>query len=576
MKRFLYLQRIIALLSLLLIFQAMTAQSVNVNLNVLPPYSPYFKDYAGFGGSKVIVTLTYSNPASGAPADVFLTASITKDDGSVSISVKDSYRPSMPIQLMSNVPRTLTGAQLREIFAGGSTGDLNFTGISKESVLTDQALPEGTYNVCVKVRDYRSGRMLSTDCRSIFVTHAEPPQIIPFINNEVTATNPQFVNIQWTAVSPFLQGTSYRLRLVKLIPGVTPHDALQYSAQVVLEKSGLMITNFPVDLASGVKLETGTTYVAQVTATAPTAFIKNSGKSEPVVFTYKAPGFGTTRLFADASDFKFLNPRDFKSKSQADTVRVNNENNMLISWAWTKKEKDSLVLIDLAQIEALNLNKYILTIRRVSDQRTIVERTFGKDAKNKIPGYLEMPEAEATHAGFIDGERYIATIDMMDTDEKLYKSFNSNNFIYKRLLDEDAKTDVRLNAVLKYEFKDFPETYPVSNTEVTIKTFMKSTQGQSSPYLRMKPVVKIEGRQLIELASHTIKTDQMGTIKDSIQIPQKYIGLDTLFFKLEIHNNYYVDEEFKLMAVPPVISDWEVVYDPETQKTDSTYLNLVS
>ena len=130
------------------------SQQFSINLNLLPPYSPFYRDYIGYttNSTKSIVTLTYINPTNNVPAKVYLTASLRKDDGSISMEVKDDFRPGTPIALLPNIPTTLTGTQLRNIFGNGTSNDLVMTGISTGDIITNQAMPEGTYNLCIKLK----------------------------------------------------------------------------------------------------------------------------------------------------------------------------------------------------------------------------------------------------------------------------------------------------------------------------------------------------------------------------------------------------------------------------------------
>ena len=556
MKNLLHHSRFVTAALFLLLVHVVFSQ-VTVSLNVLPPYSPYFKDYAGYGDNKMIVTLLYSGAIGGAPLNVYLAGNITKDDGSIKVAVKEDFRPSLPITLMPNVPKTLTGATLRDVFGNANPNALSFSGITKDALMLNQAFPEGTYNICVKALNFQTGQLYSEDCRSTFIVYAEPPQITPFINNEEKAKTPQYVNVNWSPVTPFLQGTSYRLRIVKLIEGLSPYDALNYSSQVILEKSNLAVTNFPIDLASGVKLEVGATYVAQVVATAPTSFIKNNGRSEPVVFKYTSDAIPPT-VDDKKAQFAFFNPRDLK---KADTIRVNSENNMLLNWGWIKEmseaNKDVVKPFDLEQIKLLNLNNYKLTIRRAFDNDVLLEKSFEKDnTTGIIKNFLSAPKSDTEKAGFMDGEKYVATIDAYDTGKNLYKTFTSNEFVYKTIAD-DENYRIRLNAVVKYDFKGFPEIYPVQNTEVTVEAFISGlsknklvdSQNALGKYSATLPVALIDNKNYIKIASHTSKTNVSGTLNDTLKIPKSYFNSDSIYYRLKINNKYYVDTHFPLKAV---------------------------
>lgn len=581
MKKILQLSRVVTA-ALFLLFAQLLFSQVTVNLNVLPPYSPYFKDYAGFGDNKVIVTLHYNGAIGAAPINVYLAGSITKDDGSIKVAVKEDFRPTLPITLMPNVPKTLTGAQLREVFGNASPNALTFTGITKDALMLNQAFPEGNYNFCIKAMNYQTGQLFSEDCRSLFIVYAEPPQITPFINNEEKAKTPQYVNVNWSPVTPFLQGTSYRLRIVKLIEGLSPYDALNYSAQVVLEKSSLMVTNFPLDLASGVKLEVGATYVAQVVATAPTSYIKNNGRSEPVVFKYTSDAINPT-VDDKIAQFTFFNPRELK---KADTIRVNAENNMLLNWGWIKgmseAHKDTVMPFDLEQIKLLNLNSYKLTVRRAFDNDVLLEKSFEKDnVSGIIKNYLGVPKSDTEKAGFTDGEKYFATIDAYDDGKNLYKSFTSNQFVYK-IIEDDSTFNVKVQAVINYDFKGFPEIYPVQNTEVTIEAYVEkreqntvlSAKGEMGTYVDMLPSVEFDSKNYVKVASHTSLTNDYGSLNDTVKVPKTYYNSGSISYRLKIGNRYFVDSHFPIKSVVNAKRDSIVEFGNQIAHTYAYQLKL--
>lgn len=568
MQKLSHFHRLITVTVFLLFMQIVSSQ-VTVNLNIIPPFSPYYRDYAGYGNNKAIITLLAAGRATaGGNTNVFLSGSITKDDGSISIAVRDEYRPNLPITLIPNIPKTITGGQLRDVFGNGTSNDLVVTGITKEEIIQNQALPEGTYNICVKVRDFETGALLGQDCRSIFITHSEPPQIVPYINNEVIAQVPPFVMVNWSPVTPFVQGTKYRLRVVKLLNGVTPNEALDYATQVILEKSNLPTTNFPLDLASGVKLDTGAVYVMQVTATAPTAYIKNDGKSEPVIFKYK----GNTVILAKTTtaDLKFLNPREL---NKPDTLKVTPDNDLLINWGWIKEvKKDSSVLDDAEQIQTLNLQKYILTVKQSDNKQLVFQKTFEKNSASEIKNYLQLSQDDTEKEGLIDGTKYQATIEAVDNTEKVCKTYTGNDFVFRKIKGDTAYYTIPIRGVINYSFKDFPEIYPVKNTEIVIEALKKSTGNYS--FSVNNPANSVKKGNFVNIATKTVTTNENGALNSSIRIPKNNFAKDTIYYRLKIGNKYYVDKDFKTIAVSIQKKDSAVEFGTLTAKTYAYRLKL--
>ncbi len=568
---------------------------VNVTLNVLPPYSPYFRDYLGYAtNNKTLITLLYTNPAANVPLKVFITATIRKDDNSISAEVKDTYRPALPIDLLPNIPKTLTGTQLQTIFGNSTASDLILKGLTMSDVITNQAMPEGNYSLCVRVRDYNTGNLLSEDCRAMFIAYSEPPQITYPVNNATEfAKVPQYLMLSWSPVTPFVQGTTYRLRLVKVPMGVSIYDALNYSTQVILEKSNIQTTNFALDLASGIKLDTGAVYTAQVTAVSKNAYIKNNGKSEPVQFLYKAlPGWNNKPPVilpgGSSSIFTLLNPRKFNT-GKIDTLVVNNETNMLLNWAWVKKiTNDSSVVDDKNMIQQKQIEKYQLNIVKLKKlksekQNFAFNRDFFKDnTSGMIENSLQLTDSQALAAGFVDGGQYRATIKAYDTQKKEVGSAGSVDFIFRREADETPVFKIPVQAVIQYNFKGFSESYPVSNSEITIEALKKqnsktaaNTASTDNGFLfNNLPAENIDGINYVKIASVTVQTDSLGKISAVLPISQKYFDTDSVAYRLKIASKYYYDKHFGLFHKPVNYKDSAINFGALTAKTYAYQLKL--
>ena len=187
---------------------------VTVNLNIMPPYSPFYRDYAGFNHDYLSTNHTIVNLTSSTNVNVYLTASIKKDDNSISIQVRESYRPAMPISLVANIPKIQTGIQLKNIYGSGSTNDLILIGVTTNEVIYNQALPEGNYTVCIQARDFVTGEVLGESCQTIYIVFYEPPQITNPTNlTSVYSKYPQLVITSWACATPNQAGLRYRCAL---------------------------------------------------------------------------------------------------------------------------------------------------------------------------------------------------------------------------------------------------------------------------------------------------------------------------------------------------------------------------
>ncbi|MDP4201851.1 MAG: hypothetical protein Q8861_04105 [Bacteroidota bacterium] len=591
---------------------AATGSVVTVNLNVLPPYSPFYRDYAGYTNNKTVITLLYQSFTSGTPIQVFLSGSIRKDDNKISVQLKDTYRPSIPITLTPNLPKTLTGAQLRNIFGNGSSNDLIMNGITAREIMMNQALPEGNYNVCVQVKDYTTGQALSEACQNIYIAYYEPPQMFwPQNNSTVMATEPQNIITSWSPVTPAIPGLNYRLRVAKLLPGVTPSDALSRSTQVVYEKSDIKVPTFPLDLSSGLRLDTGSMYVMQVVAYSPGAYFKNNGQSDPVMFYYKGNKLQTpTQPIPDSNESQLA----FTSPAKAnDTLRVNNEKTLLINWCWLKQIQDKQILIkktgqqsaqpsyhyepdDSLSVIKHDIARYEVKIypkgRSKSDGQFKFNRSLVKNAKDSIENHIELGQAAVDSIGFADGNTYNVSL----------RSYNSSNvevtpeingtFVFRKIKDEIPVYNIPVQASLKYSYQGYGQIYPAGNTDVTVEAIVKrdkitrdmisttgaidnifaentamkqsSASGKNIPSTLSGKETSLSGKKICTypyttIASGTATTDEQGDVKLNLAVPKSYFAIDTIYYKIKVSNKYFVDKNFKVMAIASSRKDSDVV-----------------
>jgi TANFOR domain-containing protein len=138
-------------LALLLIglLLALTAQAqfypVQVNPQLVPPYSVYLSDYAAPGQEKLRVILMQrdlSQPAY--PLRLVLRLEL---NGREIMRTSQSFRPA-PITLEPGIPTVITGAELAPYL---DSRNLNFTGYSREQYEKTRSLPEGNYSLCFTV-----------------------------------------------------------------------------------------------------------------------------------------------------------------------------------------------------------------------------------------------------------------------------------------------------------------------------------------------------------------------------------------------------------------------------------------
>jgi len=556
------ISRLIAVVLFITVSAPLHAQ-VTVNLNVLPPYSPFFRDYSGITSNQVIVTLTSTQNLK-----VYMTASIVKDDNSVSVNVKDNYRPLIPINLVANIPQTFSGAALRNIYGGSSENDLILTGITYNDILYNQALPEGNYSFCIQVRDFSTGAIIAEDCRILDILYLEPPQITyPVDLSTVDATTPQFVLTSWTPVTAGVAGISYRLRIAKLIPGVTPTDALNNAAQIIIDKSNILTTTFPLDISSGIKLDTGYSYAMQVTASSSKAYFKNNGQSEPVSFYYNGNGLNAYSNIT----LNFINPN-----SKKNYVEAGNETNFLVNWNWfdMSTSQDTIQLNDTVY-KSLSVKKYQVNI---VNSKKIVKKTQKNvdfvqevyETNNSLKSYLSLSMKTADSLGFVDSCWYQATVKAYDAHSQLISSANSVDFQYRKIKDEEPSLQIPVSAVIKYIFLDSVGTlYNATNTPVEISVLKKSNEVTVTT-----PPIVINNVTYKKIAYITGTTDNYGAIHTQASVPLKYLIGDSIYFRIQLPDKYYIDKNFSMLSIPAVNKDTSLSFGQQVALTYGYSLKL--
>ena len=83
-----------------------TTPTVNVTVQVLPPYSTYLPEYLNSPNRVLFTLLSYTT------VNVKLKATITGDNG-ISVRTSDSYVPPTSIQLQAYQQKMLTGLDLK-------------------------------------------------------------------------------------------------------------------------------------------------------------------------------------------------------------------------------------------------------------------------------------------------------------------------------------------------------------------------------------------------------------------------------------------------------------------------------
>lgn len=278
---------------LLLLTQFVWSQAtptVNVTVQVLPPYSTYLPDYVNSSNKVLLTLMSYTN------ANVKLKATITGDNG-ITVATSDSYRPSTPLQLTAYQSKMLTGLDLRNYLEFNS---VTVSGINKNDLFRGSGIPEGNYTLCVQVLDYNTGAALSSPeplgCSNSFnIEQITPPQIItPRCDEPIIASNIQNVIFSWLPSAGAPVGSQYKLKIVELIPATrNPNEAMNSATTPAFFETTTSSYTYVYGPAQP-QLKKGKKYAWRVTLL-PAGVrggtplnTQNKGNSEVCSFEYKA------------------------------------------------------------------------------------------------------------------------------------------------------------------------------------------------------------------------------------------------------------------------------------------------
>lgn len=292
MKR--YLTPFLLFLSVLTVY---AQNSVNVTVNIVPPYSTRLSDYANNPG-KTLITLRNTTTR---PLDIYLRINITGENG-VRVFTDPAYRAPVPVTLPPGVPKILNVAEIQTLF---NLSDITFVGTTADDIERKNGLPEGVYSLCVRAYDFvRPTVPLSAEspigCTTLRLTLTEPPILIrPMEDEELTVMEPQNTLFSWTIPAGAPPGTMYLLKIVEMFdPNRNPNDAFLSSTGPAFFEKEVMGNTYLYGPADP-PLVKGRKYAWSVRALDKTirgeregTAFRNEGRSEVRAFTSKAGSGG--------------------------------------------------------------------------------------------------------------------------------------------------------------------------------------------------------------------------------------------------------------------------------------------
>ncbi len=264
-----------------------SAQTVQLTVAVLPPYSVYPADYVQYK-NQMLITITNLTLR---PLQIKLKAKFSGDNG-VLIESDPNFIPPSPITLAPNSTNAFSGLDLAPYFENAS---INIIGTSKEALLQGRPLPEGNYQLCVTAYDYTTSEMLSDEmlgCSAWFpINYAEAPILTnPTCGDTIAFQSPQNIVFSWMQPPVISARVQYNFKIVEVIPqDRNVNDAMNSATTPPFFETTL---NIPVFVYSAAQpaFEEGHKYAWQVTVTDASgrAYFLNDGKSEVCSFVMGA------------------------------------------------------------------------------------------------------------------------------------------------------------------------------------------------------------------------------------------------------------------------------------------------
>ena len=274
--------------------KAQGAYPLDILPTILPPYSPSIATYFS---SSTNVAFIIDN-SSMETRRVYLAGSITRQpDEDLSATVSGEQAWSGPPLIINPGSNYFTGDNLTPILNAINGNPATLVGDGLEDQLRLGIIPEGEYELCLRVYDYDApGTPLSEEgCVEFYIREQEPPEpITPTCWDNgtgelVTPQTPQFVIFNWILPAPLPPEAlvSYAFRLVRIDDATNAQAALETSTDVVYEEE--VFTNQLLYTQMMPALEQGRMYAWWVRAIASppgSVLFRNNGYMRPCTFTY--------------------------------------------------------------------------------------------------------------------------------------------------------------------------------------------------------------------------------------------------------------------------------------------------
>lgn len=260
---------------------------VQVNAQLLPPYTSYLSDYAEVGAQRFMANFVLKDLTL---PEYRCKLRLTIEGVGITIRTKQNFIPRQPLVLPGGgIPLQVYGEDIAEYF---NPDNLDFTGITKRQYAKNAKLPEGVYRFTIEVLDYNRGTLVSNKGTSTaWIILNDPPILnLPRSETKLRILDPTYVPFTWTprhTGSPNAAFTTeYFFRLVEIWPANrNPYDA--FLSQPALYEVTTSSTQIVYGMAEPALIP-GRKYAWQVQAKDSEGrdLFKNQGKSEVFVFQF--------------------------------------------------------------------------------------------------------------------------------------------------------------------------------------------------------------------------------------------------------------------------------------------------
>jgi hypothetical protein len=272
------------------------AQSnLEIQFEIFEPYPVNLEYYLNNAGN---IFLSITNTAA-TDREIYFHTRITGNNG-LEARTKDGYKPAQPTVIPAFQTVVFTGFDLETTdFGFNSLGSVDFFGVTPELqdiIVFNRALPEGTYQICLRIFDWNTDLQRAVSCTSEFsVYYGDMPFIyLPFQGEEVPANPMSHVTIAWEppfTLNPVPGGFEYSLKMIDITGQpfndleILMNDPGQFP---LLDITGIIDLVYNYDYPPEIELIEGHQYALRVRAVDPsgTTPVTNNGYSEIVTFWY--------------------------------------------------------------------------------------------------------------------------------------------------------------------------------------------------------------------------------------------------------------------------------------------------